>query len=121
MADGDFAGEAKRIKKELLGSLKSKDALIKALKVCHIAPERPLTRTASLALAPVNWPSYDGGDLQLSPAPEYCSFWTAFLCAKVDVCDNALLPALMHIATQDSAAPNETKNTFTCICSCREG
>ena len=56
----------------------------------------PLARTLFLALAPVNWPSYRGGDLQLSSVPEWCSFWTAFLCATVDVCDNALLPALIH-------------------------
>ncbi len=40
MADRDFAKEAKRVKKEILGSLKSKDALIKALKVSHTARER---------------------------------------------------------------------------------
>ena len=40
MADGDIVAETKRVRKELLGSLQSKDALIKALKVCHIAPER---------------------------------------------------------------------------------
>lgn len=49
MADGDIVADAKRVKKELLGSLKSKDALIKALKVCHIAPERHYP-------APPPWP-----------------------------------------------------------------
>lgn len=42
MADEDFAAEAKKVRKELLASLKTKDALIKALKVECTAAKFPL-------------------------------------------------------------------------------
>ena len=47
--DADFVVEAKRVRKELLASLKSKDALIKALKVkCRAGKETDWVYTLCL-------------------------------------------------------------------------